>query len=396
MKIVLLAPHLGFQGGLERHVFDLAAGLRARGHAVSLAYQVAAGQERDRYASAFDRAEPIASADALLRGADVVYAHKVTREDALGRAPRRTPLTVMVHDHDATCVRGSRVLHPGGEACHRPPGLACVAHGCIVTRDRGARVPLTIRSPFRLARQTAALATRVKLVAGSAYLRLTLVDAGVAPERVQVIHPVPPEERAPLAPLPRERVVAFVGQLVRGKGLDLLLRAVAALPDVQLVVAGDGNARPAAEALARALGVSRRVDFVGVSAPERVREIYDRARVVAVPSRWPEPFGMVGVEAMRRARAVVGAWHGGIPEWLSHGETGYGFRPGDAGDLRETLRFALDEAPLEEIGQAALARATTRFSFARMVDEVERVILGGVTQIAGSNRDEVGLSPDER
>lgn len=371
MNILLLAPNLGFQGGLERHVFDLAAGLRGRGHAVSLAYRVASGRDRARYASVFHDVIKIPAARSMFRAADVVYAHKVVEEDAIAAVPSSTPLVAMIHDHDATCVRSSRLLPIHGDPCDAPPGVGCVTRGCIAVRDRHGVLPIAIRSPFRLARETRALGARARLVAGSAYMRLTLLDAGVKPESVEVIHPVSPEDPAPIVPLPKDPIVAFAGQVIRGKGLDLLLRAMAWLPGARLLVAGDGSGMPAARALAKELGIEGRVDFLGAIAPDRVHEVYDRARVVAVPSRWPEPFGMIGVEAMRRARPVVGAWHGGIPEWLSSGETGMGFRPGDVEDLREALRFALEEAPLEAMGQAALERASSRFSFAAMLDRVE-------------------------
>ena len=73
--------------------------------------------------------------------------------------------------------------------------------------------------------------------------------------------------------------------------------------------------------------------FRGWIAPAAVGRIYDAISAVVVPARWPEPFGMTGIEAMRRGRAVIGAAHGGIPEWLVPGRAGALFTPGSPEEL---------------------------------------------------------------
>jgi glycosyltransferase involved in cell wall biosynthesis len=227
-----------------------------------------------------------------------------------------------------------------------------------------------VRNPFSLARRIRALSRRASLVTCSAFLRQTLLDAGVAADRVRVVYPVPPPESAAVCAPTEKRVIGFSGQIIRGKGLDLVVRALPGLAGVSLIVAGDGNDRPFVESLANRLGVRDRLDFLGAQAPEKMTEFYDRARVVVVPSRWPEPFGMVGVEAMRRGRPVVGAWHGGIPEWLSPGETGLGFRPGDVRDLTVAIDEALDPTTHARLCAGALTRATHAFRFETMIDQL--------------------------
>jgi glycosyltransferase involved in cell wall biosynthesis len=110
--------------------------------------------------------------------------------------------------------------------------------------------------------------------------------------------------------------------------------------------------------------------------------IYDSGRIVVVPSLWPEPFGMVGIEAMRRARPVVGARHGGIPEWLTHGITGWTFEPGSHESLAQALRGAMRATDYERVALEAKRQASERFSFAKMLDEVEHCIVGSDTSRA--------------
>jgi glycosyltransferase involved in cell wall biosynthesis len=372
--IVLGAPRLGFQGGVERHVFDLAGGLRRRGHRVALVHGNGEGRDGSLYAQAFDAVESVPRAETLLRGASVVYLHKLEDEVLLDAVPADARLALAVHDHDATCVRSHRYLPLTRAPCARAPGFDCILHGCVIVRRRGALVPLTLRDPFALARATRSLATRGLLVACSEFLRGTLVDAGVPPERVEVVRPVPPEDPAPFVEVPATPVFAFVGQIVRGKGLDLLLEALALIPEAMLIVAGAGPSLAEEQRHSIRLGLEPRVNFLGALAPDRVREVYDRARVVVVPSRWPEPFGMIGVEAMRRRRLVVAARHGGITEWLTDGVTGVAFDPCDVADLARALRLAMDHPRYDALVAAGHARAKGEFGFEAMVDRVEHVL----------------------
>lgn len=372
--IVLGGPGLGFLGGVERHVHDLAVGLRARGHRVGLVHGDAVGRERERYARAFDAVAPTRQARDLLRDAHVVYLHKLSDEGVTAEMRSGARLLVAIHDHDATCVRRHRYLPLSKAPCSYAPGLHCVCNGCVVVRDRAGLVPVALRDPFALLRSTRRMSRRATLVTCSEFLRGTLVNAGVAADRILVVRPVPPPDATPTCEPPDDPVLAFVGQIVRGKGLDLLIEAMASLPAATLLVAGAGPSLVEEKLRAERLGVVGRVTFLGPVAPEAVRPIYDRARVVVVPSRWPEPFGMVGIEAMRRRRIVVAANHGGIPEWLSDGVTGEAFEPCSVADMVRALRLASRHPRHEALVAAAAERANAEFSFDSMLEGVEAVL----------------------
>ena len=314
---------------------------------------------------------PLAQAGREARSLDVAWVQKAGEVSELALLGA-LPFALAAHDHDLTCIRTSRLLPLGHAPCHRPPGVACITFGCALVRDRRpkALVPLRLRSPFAARVRLAHLAERAPIVACSAYLKESLVAAGVAEARVRVVHPVPPEDLQPLSPRPEAPLLLAAGQLVRGKGLDLAIEALALLPEpTELCIAGDGPLRADLERLAARIA-PRRVRFLGYLGPEAMSGLYDRASVVLMPSRWPEPFGLVGPEAMRRGRPVAGAAHGGIPEWLVEGS---GFRPGDASDLaRVVARLLVDRTA----GDRALATVRARFSHDAAVDEVETLLAG--------------------
>jgi glycosyltransferase involved in cell wall biosynthesis len=125
----------------------------------------------------------------------------------------------------------------------------------------------------------------------------------------------------------------------------VLLRALQRIrADWQLEIVGDGHARVSLEALAGELGVSDRVNFAGWV--DDASPYYERARCVVVPSIWPEPFGIVGIEALSHGRPVVGADVGGIPDWCRDGETGLLAPPGDVAQLASRIESVLRDDQL--------------------------------------------------
>lgn len=370
LRIGLATPSNGFAGGLERYASMVARGLRARGHFVRHLYTAVGGRDPDSFARSFD---DVASANVdAAQDLDVVFLQRAARVDDL--APfGKTPLLIASHDHAHTCVRSYRYLPLTTSPCHRPPGVMCWLNGCIVNKSRtpGRRAGIELRDPFALRRAVRSLAQRAPLVACSRYVADHLVRAGVPAPRVHVAHPVPPPDPTPVVPRPSEHRLVVAGQLLRGKGVDIAIRALQHLAGhVTLSVVGDGPSRAQLQALAERVA-PRRVTFTGYAPPEGVAAHYDAARVVLVPSRWPEPFGMVGIEAMRRARPVVAADHGGIPEWAPRSAGGRLFVPGSAVDLAAATRQLLKD---ESAGTSALEYTQAHHDHDSLLDALERLL----------------------
>ncbi|NUP04855.1 MAG: glycosyltransferase family 4 protein [Polyangiaceae bacterium] len=373
MKIAVVSKTFGFRGGIERYAFDLARSLRTCGHEVTLVYGEEKGRDADDYAGGFSDVVPFRRAPE--RNFDVVYVQNSWDPDDL-QPFGRTPIVFAAHDHDHTCVRRHRYLPFVNTPCHAAPGAGCVVRGCCVTRDRGATIPVALRSPFALQKRLARLSERGSFVACSSYVAERLVEGGAPRDRVTFVHPIPPEDDVPLAPLPASSNIAIVAQLIRGKGVDIAIEALKWLPsDVTLTVAGQGPSHDELVALGNRVA-NGRVRMLGYVRPDDVRKVYDEARAVVVPSRWPEPFGLIGVEAMRRARPVVAAAHGGIVEWLPEGRGGKTFEPGDPRALAAAIRDVLRD---EGAGVAARAHALARFRHQDALKKLESVLVAAAS-----------------
>jgi glycogen synthase len=114
------------------------------------------------------------------------------------------------------------------------------------------------------------------------------------------------------------RGILSVGRLVSDKGVDLLIDAFAQLccggMQEELTIVGDGPERRPLQEQAQRLGIASRVSFAGVKSGTALADEYRRHRVVAVPSRWREPFGIVAIEGIACGCRVVGADDGGLED----------------------------------------------------------------------------------
>lgn len=178
----------------------------------------------------------------------------------------------------------------------------------------------------------------------------------------------------PLSTVPRTTsgpVVGAIGRLHHQKGLDVLLRAVAGLPGVQLVLVGDGPERENLERLGRQLGLSDRLTVTGWTGnPRGWLPGFD---VMALPSRF-EGLPLVLLEAMHAGIPVVSTPVGSVRDALVDGETGLLVPTDDVSALREALRRLLAEPMLRHtLGMAAQDRARQRFSTQAMAAAYEDV-----------------------
>ncbi|MCC6694556.1 MAG: glycosyltransferase family 4 protein [Candidatus Hydrogenedentes bacterium] len=222
-------------------------------------------------------------------------------------------------------------------------------------------------------------------IVDSHFMREELTGNGFPSEKIHVVpHIVRLPECTP-EPVPQEPNILYVGQLIRGKGVDLLLRALSAVKcEFKARIVGTGNARPKLEALAQQLHLSEKVSFEGWVAHDQLDSYYSWAKVVAVPSRWAEPYGMVGLEAMNHARATVGFRVGGIPDWLVDGENGILVDPQDTKAYARALeKILLDTDLAVKMGAAARVRVLREFSFDSYLDEVEGLLGQCLSQLHG-------------
>lgn len=176
-----------------------------------------------------------------------------------------------------------------------------------------------------------------------------------------------------LPDIPKDRDIVFLGRLVSDKGAHILLEAVGKLagaglrPSVTLV--GGGPELGALQQQAERLGISGQVDFPGARTGVELVRLLNRHRIMAIPSLWKEPFGIVALEGAACGAALVGSDSGGLPEAM--GPCGLRFPNGDSDALADRLQSLLSDdqlrARLAEAAPEHLALHTERGVVARYI-----------------------------
>jgi glycosyltransferase involved in cell wall biosynthesis len=173
-------------------------------------------------------------------------------------------------------------------------------------------------------------------------------------------------------------VIGSVGRLAAGgvKGFDVLLAAAKRLesrvPDLHVVICGDGPRRPALEDIARQLGLEDRVHFTGEA--DDVRIPLALMDVFVFPVRWPEGFGLALIEAMAAGKPVVASRVGAVPDIMEHGCHGLLAESDDASGVADHVEWMLahpDEA--RRMGFAGQRQVQQRFTLERMAEQIEAV-----------------------
>ncbi|MBZ4666743.1 glycosyltransferase family 4 protein [Mahella sp.] len=144
---------------------------------------------------------------------------------------------------------------------------------------------------------------------------------------------------------PGQRIICFVGRLVREKGVDTLIAAAPAVlskhPDVKFVIAGNGPYEDVLRRMTWDRGLYEKVQFAGYVDKQTRNKLYKASDIAVFPSLY-EPFGIVALEAMAARVPVVVSDVGGLSEIVVDGIDGYKVPPGNAQALADGILSLLD------------------------------------------------------
>ena len=251
---------------------------------------------------------------------DLVHVHNVVNPAVLEWAVG-VDAVVTVQDHRFFCP-GRGKWTSGGRVCGDAMGREVCA-GCFDD-------PAYFESILELTAQRLESVRRLRLTVLSSYMKRELTQAGVPAERITVVPPVAygldPHARADGPPC-----ILFAGRVVEAKGIrDAIESWRRSGSELPFVVAGTGPLRREVEA--------EGVEVLGWLDRRRLSAAYRRAAVLVMPSRWQEPFGIVGLEALTLGTPVAAWDSGGVREWHPGGELLVPW--GDVDGLAGALRIA--------------------------------------------------------
>jgi glycosyltransferase involved in cell wall biosynthesis len=295
---------------------------------------------------------------------DIVHLHNIYHQlsPSILRPVARAAIPVVMTVHDYKLICPSYQLLDHGRICE-----ACVGrhfHHAPLKRCKDGSFTASMSAAIELAVHTkfGAYEPVTRFVCPSRFLRQKLAQGNVYPDRLRWVPHFVDAAGVAVKQRPGGGVVV-AGRLAAEKGVDVVIRAIAAIePMVALEVAGDGPERDALERLAGVVAPGR-VRFHGRLGKADLHRLIRDSAVVAVPSRWYENQPMIVLEAFACGVPVIGTNLGGIPELIDPGVDGELAPADDVAGWVAALESVLgDPQRAFAMGQAARAKVVRDFS----------------------------------
>ncbi len=338
MRILISTAHRNMVGGVEKYLQKILPVLAHRGHELALVYEHRFDPELERIdlvdlnlPSHGIQESGVGQGIRFVRDwkPDVVYSQGLEAVEFQSALLNEYPVVFYAHNYVGTCISGEKChSFPSPVPCDRQLGPACLA--LYFPRRCGGLHPMTMLTMYqRSSEHNLQLPKYAAILVASAHMRREYVRHGVPPERVHLT-PLPnpielARESGADARTGTGGQLLFLGRLTKLKGGAELLRAMPlaekklGIP-LSLTIAGDGPERLRLEKFAKQHHLA--VEFAGWVGGSRKAELIQKADLLVVPSLWPEPFGLVGIEAGAHGLPAVGYDAGGISDWLTPGYSG--------------------------------------------------------------------------
>jgi len=399
MRILFLTYFRRKVGGTESYLQAMVPAYLQRAHDIAVCYT----DEGPLTRQAFDfpqavpqwRMEDFGPAGTLQRieewRPDLIFCHGTTDMKFEAEVLKLAPGIFFAHNY-VTCISGQKTQKfPTPTPCTRLFGPACLVQ--YFPRHCGGHSPITMVKLYREQSERLKLMRKYAVIAtNSSYLSDEYQRHGFATHRLPypVFGDSKQRPRAVRDDVEQSWKLLFVGRMDRLKGGEILLESLPAIRaqvarNIELVFVGDGPDRKLWQRMAERIAKETpgiRIEFTGWLEKSKVGQAYAEADLLVVPSLWPEPCGVVGVEAGLYSVPVVAFRVGGIPDWLHPGENGF-LAPGDpptASGFAEAVVRALDPEihPALRDGARKLAQSWTLEWHCREFDLlVQKVIARG-------------------
>lgn len=366
-------------GGIESYIQGIVPELRRAGHEVAFFYET--GHPMDRNRILLPEGVPswctseIGSELALRKMRQwqpaLIYAQRFLESELQAETLQIAPAAFFAHDYNGACISGLKTFkNPAVNPCGRRFGGQCLLH--YYPRRCGGQSPFTMIRDYRNQSRRLDVLGRFKaVVTGSAHMKSEYTKNGL--RNVFHIPHFVPGRRGSENSTNRGRTkpdwrLLFLGRMDLLKGgrtfLDALTQVRRCLDrPLRVTFAGDGPDRAAWEQMAARLQVQDpglSIEFTGWVSGPPLDSLWSDCDLLVVPSLWPEPFGLVGVEAGLHGVPAAAFAVGGIPEWLSDGINGH-LAPGDP-PTAAGLAAAISLCLRDEVWHARLRRGALNIS----------------------------------
>lgn len=379
-------------GGIARHVYDLANALVAQGIKVN----VITCEHPGAPAEEVENGVEISRVSPSWGGNDFIHWVQLLNEAMFARADRLLADLIGEPGDDATQYteddREPIIIHPHDWLAHyaanglkqkyRLPVVATI-HATEFGRNNGIHTPTQgyinhVEWELQMAAWRVIVCTRfMKLecqhALGTPWEKMDIIYNGVDPKKFKV--KLTKAERVAFRAqyaLPNEKIIFFVGRMVREKGVQVLIESLPKVRwgynDAKVVVVGGGQ-RDHLVKLAQYVSMDRYVCFTGFLPDDDLLKLFQVADIACFPSLY-EPFGIVALEAMAAKTPVVVSDAGGLPEVVENGVTGTTTYAGNPNSLADGILSVLHN-PLKarQMAETAYERVLNVFNWQHIAQQ---------------------------
>lgn len=388
LRILVANDGIDDSGGVKTYLFTLFRGLLERGHEVAfLSYNRQTPNDLPPELNAMprfgvlDEGESRALGRARAWAPHVCYSNNMSVLELESHLLDHFRVVKFMHGYFGTCISNLKMHRfPTSVPCSRKLSPACL--GFYFARRCGKASLPAIRDGYRWSsRQRELFARYAALVVASDHMKREYIRHGAEPHNVVVnplFTPCAANEAAKGSSVTHRSDVLFIGRMTHLKGGDMLLKAAAVAGrklgrGLTVTMAGDGPQRPQWEQMASQFGVKAR--FTGWANGEQLEQLYRDTTLLAIPSVWPEPFGLTGLEAGQFGVPAVAFDVGGISQWLHDGINGVlvrGSRPHYQA-MGQVLADVLSQPDRLEMMRRGARQLAEQMSIDAHLDQLEHI-----------------------
>lgn len=283
------------------------------------------------------------------RKIEVIHAHSISDMNLLRICFDLAPVVRSMHEPRMFCPGQGKFWRNSERICNQPFGLHCFYHaykeGCCNRHPKRL-----IHAYKNVVFETTEASNQYKaIIAMSDYMRDEAIKAGIPAEKIKLnphFTPYVPESELSNTVTDNPKSLLYVGRLSKTKGVHYLIHAGMKLLNqkcnVKIDIIGNGHDESYFKTLVPC-EYKERFIFHGWKNHFEIHRIMLKAYLLVFPSIYPEAFGISGIEAMMRAKPVVGFDVGGVSTWLKNGKTGFLVTAKDTEELSNKIKLLLND-----------------------------------------------------
>jgi len=343
MHILWINNKASLGGGAEQYIYNTVRHLNQKGITSTLLYDPNMKVSHE-FLNIFKMSFPLVLAKEQIKtiNPDVIYMHQLNDINTLEDVANSNIKTIrFYHDHKLFCLREHKYTAITKQTCTCKTGLNCYSCLGFINKTSNGFKLASLGKLQKLQKVNAKFDT---FVVASKYMKehLKLHDFN---EHKIVVNPLYVDENNEYKKdvnFTKSKTLLYVGQLLTGKGIDILLKAMINIDkSYKLKIIGSGPQNELLKNYTKKLQLEDRVEFMGSVKHEELIKHYQEAYCLIVPSRTPETFNLTGVEALKAGLPVIAADVGGITEWLRDGINGLLFDSNNANDLSQKINHLI-------------------------------------------------------